>query len=116
MLKPAAIQCQAYRIAGGAPAGIISPPGEEGWRTTRTSIRIMTRHGNSNTAPSGTEIFELPFNRMRLLKKDNRGANRSFSLLRSSRDGRAGVDGMRLMRLLTNPMAVANPPQGAQRI
>ena len=76
----------------------------------------MTRHGNSNTTPSGTEIFELPFNRMRLLKKDNLGANRSFSLLRSSRDGRAGVEGMRLMRLLTNPMAVANPPQGAQRI
>ena len=65
----------------------------------------MTIHGNSNTAPSGTEIFELPFNRMRLLKKDNLGTNRSFSLLRSSRDGRAGVEGIRLMRLLTNPMA-----------
>lgn len=76
----------------------------------------MTRHGNSNTAPSGTEIFELPFSRMRLLKKDNLGANRSFSLLRSSRDGRAGVEGIRLMRLLTNPMAAINPQRRAQRL
>lgn len=81
----------------------------------RTIIRIMTIHGNSNTAPSGTEIFELPFNRMRLLKKDNLGTNRSFSLLRSSRDGRAGVEGIRLMRLLTNPMAATNPPRRAQK-
>lgn len=114
--KPVATQPQDYRIAGGAPAGIIRPPGEEGCRTTRTSIRIMTIQGNSNTAPRGTEIFELPFSRMRLLKKDNLGANRSFSLLRSLRDGRAGVEGIRLMRLLTNPMAVANPPQCAQRL
>ena len=113
-MKRAATRFQAYRIAGGAPAGIMSPPGEEGCRTIRTTIRIMTRQGNNNTAPSGTEILELPFNRMRLLKKDNLGANRSFSLLRSSRDGRAGVEGMRLMRLLTNPMAVANPPRYAQ--
>ncbi len=82
----------------------------------RTIIRIMTIHGNSNTAPSGTEIFELPFSRMRLLKKDNLGINRSFSLLRSSRDGRAGVEGMRLIRLLTNPMAATNPPRRAQKL
>ena len=69
----------------------------------------MTIHGNSNTAPNGTEILELPFSRMRLLKKDNLGTNRSFSLLRSSRDGRAGVEGIRLMRLLSNPMAATNP-------
>lgn len=81
----------------------------------RTTIRIMTIHGNSNTAPSGTEIFELPFSRMRLLKKDNLGANRSFSLLRSSRDGRAGVEGIRLIRLLTNPMAATNPRRRALR-
>ena len=81
----------------------------------RTSIRIMTIHGNSNTAPSGTEIFELPFSRMRLLKKDNLGTNRSFSLLRSSRDGRAGVEGIRLTRLLTNPMAAANSRRRARR-
>ena len=79
----------------------------------RTTIRIMTIHGNSNTAPSGTEIFELPFSRIRLLKKDNLGASRSFSLLRSSRDGRAGVEGIRLIRLLTNPMAATNPRQRA---
>lgn len=82
----------------------------------RTTIRIMTIHGNSNTAPSGTEILELPFSRMRLLKKDNLGVNRSFSLLRSSRDGRAGVEGSRLMRLLTKAMAVVNPPRRAQRL
>lgn len=75
----------------------------------RTIIRIMTMHGNSNTAPSGTEIFELPFSRMRLLKKDSLGTNGSFSLLRSSRDGKAGVEGIRLMMLLTNPMAATNP-------
>lgn len=75
----------------------------------------MTIHGNSNTAPNGTEILELPFSRMRLLKKDNLGANRSFSLLRSSRDGRAGVEGIRLMRLLINPMAATNPPLRAER-
>ena len=82
----------------------------------RTTIRIMTIHGNSNTAPSGTEIFELPFSRMRLLKKDNLGVNRSFSLLRSSRDGRAGVEGIRLMRLLTNPMAATNLQRRAQKL
>ena len=81
----------------------------------RTSIRIMTIHGNSNTAPSGTETFELPFSRMRLLKKDNLGTKRSFSLLRSSRDGKAGVEGIRLMRLLTNPMAAVNSPRRARR-
>ena len=108
-------QNQAYRIAGGAPAGIISPPGEDGCRTMRTTIKIMTIHGNSNTAPNGTEILELPFSRMRLLKKDNLGTNRSFSLLRSSREGRAGVEGIRLMRFLTNPMAATNPPRRAER-
>ena len=82
----------------------------------RTTIRIMTIHGNSNTAPSGTEIFELPFSRMRLLKNDNLGTNRSFSLVRSSRDGRAGVDGIRLMRLLTNPMAATNAPRRVQKL
>ena len=107
---------QAYRIAGGAPAGIINPPGEEGCRTMRTMIKIMTMHGNSNTAPSGTETFELPFSRMRLLKKDSLGTNRSFSLLRSSRDGRTGVEGIRLMRFLTNPMAAANPLKRARRL
>ena len=76
----------------------------------------MTIHGNSNTAPSGTEIFELPFNLIRLLKKDSLGTKRSFSLLRSSRDGKAGVDGIRLIRLLTNPMAAANPSPRAQRL
>lgn len=76
----------------------------------------MTTHGNSNTAPSGTEIFELPFSRMRLLKNDNLGANRSFSLARSSRDGRAGVEGIRLMRLLIYPMAATKPLRRAQKL
>ena len=76
----------------------------------------MTIHGNSNTAPSGTEIFELPFSRMRLLKKDSLGASRSFSLVRSSREGRDGVEGIRLIRLLTNPIAAVSPPQRAQRL
>ena len=81
----------------------------------RTSIKIITIHGNSNTAPSGTEIFELPFSRMRLLKKDNLGTKRSFSLLRSSIDGNAAVEGIRLISFLTNPMAAAIAPRLAQR-
>ena len=57
-----------------------------------TIIDIMTIHGNNSTAPSGTEIFELPFNRMRLLKKDNLGTNRSFSSVKSAREGREGAE------------------------
>ena len=65
----------------------------------RISIKIKTMHGNSITAPRGIDTFELPFNRIRLLKNANLGPTFSFCLLRSSRDGREGVEGMRLARL-----------------
>ena len=96
---------EAYRIAGGAPAGIIKLPGDEGCRTTSTIISMITIQGNRSTAPNGTEILELPFNRIRLLKKDNLGVIRAFSLLRSDKEGREGVEGMRLAILWINPMA-----------
>lgn len=34
---------------------------------------IMTIHGNSKTTPSGMEMEEFPFNRIRLLKNANLG-------------------------------------------
>ena len=48
-------------------------PGPEGCRTNMMSISITTIKGNSNTTPSGMEIFELPFNRIRRRKKANLG-------------------------------------------
>ena len=101
---------------GGAPAGIINPPGEDGCRTISTIINIMTIHGNRSTAPSGIEIFELPFSRMRLLKNDNLGMNRSFSSVKSVKEGRDGVDGSRLIRFPPKPMVATNPaPQAPRR-
>ena len=100
---------QTYRMAGGAPAGIIRPPGDEGCRTISTIIRIITMHGNKSTAPRGTEIFELPLSRMRRLKKDNRGVNLSFSSLRSWREGREGAEGIRFIKFLTSPIAATGP-------
>ncbi len=102
-------------MAGGAPAGIIKLPGDDSCRTIRTIMSIMTMHGNKSTAPRGTEIFELPFSRMRLLTKDNRGMILSFSLVRSDREGRFGVDGIRFTRFWTNPIAAASPRR-AQRL
>ena len=96
-------------MAGGAPAGIIKLPGEEGCRITSTMINTMTIHGNKSTAPNGTEIFELPFSRIRLLKKANVGAIRSFSLPRSESEGRAVAEGIRFLRPCKNPMAETGP-------
>ncbi len=105
----------AYRIAGGAPAGIMRLPGEEGCRTISTIISIMTIHGNRSTAPRGTEIFELPLSRMRLLKKDNLGIIRSFSWLRSASDGRATAEGIRFVIPCMSPMALTSPRRHVQR-
>lgn len=63
-------------------------------------------HGNSNTNPKGIEIEELPFNLIRRLKNDNLGNILVFSLLRSSRVGRLGVEGSRFVRPCMNPMAL----------
>lgn len=107
---------KAYLMAGGAPAGIMKFPGEELCCTMSTMIKIMTIHGNKSTAPSGTEIFELPFSRIRLLKKDslNLGASRSFSSLRSCREGRLGDEGIRFINFPTSPIAVINQRFGGQ--
>ena len=91
-------------MAGGAPAGIIKLPGEEGCLTINTIMRIMTRHGNKSTAPSGTEIFEFPLRRIRRLKKDSLGMSRSFSLLRSEREGIDAAEGIRFVRPCMRPI------------
>jgi hypothetical protein len=54
------------------PLGIIMP-WEFGDLTNKTNIRTTTRHGNSKTNPSGTEIEESPLSRMRRRKKANLG-------------------------------------------
>lgn len=56
------------RIAGGAPAGISILPGDAGCLTNMTRIRMTTMHGKRTTTPSGTEMVELPFNLMGLLR------------------------------------------------
>lgn len=61
-------------------------------------------HGNSRTNPNGIEIDELPFNRMRRRKKDKPGSAGAFSLLKSSRDGKLGDEGIRLTRPCMKPM------------
>lgn len=72
-------------------------PGEEGCLTNRRRIRIITRHGNSKTKPSGIEMEELPFNRMRRLKKANLGRTWLFSREASSTDGSVGAEGKRFI-------------------
>lgn len=63
-------------------------------------IIMMTIHGNAITAPSGTDIFEFPFSRIRLLKNDSLGVKfaRVFSSVRSDREGRDAVEGIRLVK------------------
>ena len=68
-------------------------------------MRMTTMHGNNRTKPSGIEIDELPFMRIRRRKKDNCGRPRPFSLLKSSRDGMFGVEGIRFTSPCTKPMA-----------
>ena len=69
----------------------------------------MTMHGNKSTAPNGTDIFELPLSRIRLLTNDNLGMILSFSLLKSAKDGKEGVEGIRFTRFPTKPMAAVSP-------
>ena len=95
---------QTYRIDGGAPAGIRILPGDDGCRTTRTRIKIITMHGKRRTAPRGMEIEELPFNRIRRLKNANLGDILSFCRDRSSGEGRLGEEGIRFRRFFTRPI------------
>jgi hypothetical protein len=90
---------------GGAPEGIRMRPGEDGCLTKRKRMNTTTIHGNRSTKPSGIEMDELPFSRIRRRKNDNRGKVRPFSFLKSSRDGMFGVEGIRLTSPCTKPMA-----------
>ena len=78
-------------------------------------MSMITIHGNKSTAPSGTEIFELPFNRIRLLKNDSLGTIRFFSLPRSEKEGMVAVEGIRLIKPCTKPIAGTGPRQGAEQ-
>lgn len=100
--------CFPHLISGGAPAGINILPGEDGCRTTRTSIKIITISGNKSTTPNGIDIFELPFKRILLLKNANLGKIRSFRRLISSRDGRLGEEGIRFANFCTSPIDAAD--------
>lgn len=80
------------------------PPVDEGCRTTRTSMSIITIQGKRSTAPSGIDIFELPFSRIRRRKKAKPGDRRSVSPDRSLREGRFGDDGMRFKIFCTSPI------------
>lgn len=74
----------------------------------RTSINIITMSGNKSTAPNGIDIFELPFKRIRLLKKANLGKIRSLRRLISSKDGRLGEEGIRFANFCTSPIDAAD--------
>lgn len=99
-------------MVGGAPAGINMPPVEEGCRTIRIRIRMMTIHGNRSTAPSGIDIFEFPFKRIRRRKKANLDDIRSFSCEGSFNGGGFAVDGIRFTSFWTKPIVppLLSPP------
>jgi hypothetical protein len=66
----------------------------------RTSINSTTMLGNSRTKPSGIEMEELPFNRIRRRKNDNLDVD--FGPF-SSIDGAGVVYGMFLTKRWTKP-------------
>lgn len=70
----------------------------------RMRINIITMSGNKITTPRGIDIFEFPFNLIRLLKKANLGDSRSFCRAIFSSDGRLGEEGIRFTSFCTNPM------------
>lgn len=83
---------------GGAPAGTSILPGEEGCRTTRTSINISTMHGNKSTKPKGMEMRELSLRRIRRRKKAmERGDIFSALFERPSSVGMFCVEGIRFL-------------------
>lgn len=59
----------AYRMAGGAPAGIKNRPGELGCLRNRTRMRRKTVKGKRITTPKGAEMPELPLKRIGRLRK-----------------------------------------------
>lgn len=82
-----------HLIGGGEPEGISILTGVSGCRITSTSIRRITVMGNNKTTPSGMDIDEFPFNRIRRRRKANRGDNRVFE--RSSSEGIFDLEGKR---------------------
>lgn len=76
------------------PAGMRIPPGEDGCRTNKSKMRMITRHGNNRTKPRGMDIDELPFRRILRFRKANLEKFRAFSRELSSK-GRFGVEGNR---------------------
>ena len=64
----------------------------------------MTRQGKRRTNPSGIDIDEFPFSRIRRRRNDNLGSIRPFSREKSSRDGRLGEEGIRFVIFCTSPM------------
>ena len=79
-------------------------PGEEGCTTISIKISMITIQGNKSTKPRGMDIFELPFSRIRLLKKASREERWSLWRERSSREGGSGAEGKCFITLCTNPM------------
>jgi hypothetical protein len=65
---------------------------------------MTTKLGKRRRKPSGIEMDELPFNLMRLLKKDNRESVLGFSSFQSADAGGADVAGRRLYSRCTKPM------------
>lgn len=97
-----------HRIEGGPPAGIFRMPSGFGDLTKSTNIKIMTRHGNRSTRPSGMEKVESPLSRMRRRKKPNRGA--VFSARRDASSNVSSVSlevGSLLVRFCRNPILIA---------
>ena len=64
---------------GGDPAGTSILPGDDGCLITSMRMRTTTMAGNRRTNPSGTEMEELPFSRMRRRKNDNLDPGLAFS-------------------------------------
>lgn len=86
-------------MVGGVPAGTRRRPGEDGCRKKSIAISNITMHGNKRTNPSGIDIFELPFIRMRRLKRENRGSEGSLfslfhSFFHSFTEGKLAEEGM----------------------
>lgn len=92
-----------FRIEGGEPAGTSIRPGEDGCFTTSIKMRSTTIVGNRSTNPSGIEIEELPFNRIRRRSIDSSGRTLDFSF-QSSLEDMLGDPGNCFHRLWAKPM------------
>lgn len=92
-----------YLIAGGEPEGIKIEVRLSGCRENKSSMSRITVTGNNNTTPSGIDIDEFPFNRIRRRRNDNRDGRRPLEI--SSSEGIPSFEGIRRTSWLTNPIA-----------